>query len=59
MPDPKHDPDPESEPKLPEKSDPDPESDPKQIIPDSQPCIEWLFTRKYINGERVIIYLYS
>jgi hypothetical protein len=30
LPDPKHDPDPDSELKLPEKSDP--ESDPKQII---------------------------
>jgi hypothetical protein len=37
LPDPKQDPGPDSELKLPQKSYPDPESDPKQIIPDPQP----------------------
>jgi hypothetical protein len=36
LPDPKQDPDQDSEPKLPEKSDP--ESDPKQILLDPQFC---------------------
>jgi hypothetical protein len=37
LPDTKQDPDPESEPKLREKSDPDQESDLNQSIPDPQP----------------------
>ncbi len=32
--------DPESDPKLSEKSDPDPDTDPKKIIPDPQHCFK-------------------
>jgi hypothetical protein len=41
------DPDPESDPKLAEKSDPDPDTDPKKIISDPQPWNTFVFLQLF------------